>query len=43
MSHPYYHAMSSARVFGGKPEDYLAIHQWLVLIWTVKLNKATSS
>jgi hypothetical protein len=29
MTHPYYHAESSARKFGGKPEDYLAIHQWL--------------
>ena len=25
---PYYHAVSSARKFGGKPEDYLAIHEW---------------
>jgi hypothetical protein len=28
MTHPYYHAQSSARLFGGKPEDYLAIHHW---------------
>ena len=28
MTAPYYHAESSARVFGGKPEDYLAIHNW---------------
>jgi hypothetical protein len=28
MTHTYYHAQSSARTFGGKPEDYLAIHQW---------------
>jgi hypothetical protein len=28
MTHTYYHAQSSARLFGGKPEDYLAIHQW---------------
>lgn len=28
MTHTYYHAKSSARLFGGKPEDYLAIHNW---------------
>ncbi len=28
MTHTYYHAQSSARKFGGKPEDYLPIHDW---------------
>lgn len=28
MTAPYYHAMSSAKVFGGEPEDYLDIHNW---------------
>ena len=28
MTHPYYHARSSARLFGGRPEDYLPIHNW---------------
>lgn len=28
MTHTYYHAKSSARVFGGVPEDYLAVHNW---------------
>jgi hypothetical protein len=28
MAHPIEHAQSSARKFGGKPEDYLAIHRW---------------
>jgi hypothetical protein len=28
MSHAHFHAQSSARRFGGAPEDYLAIHQW---------------
>jgi hypothetical protein len=28
MSHPYYHAKSSAKRFGGKPSDYQAIHNW---------------
>ena len=25
---PYYHAVSSAKKYGGKPEDYQAIHDW---------------
>jgi hypothetical protein len=29
MSNPYYHAQSSVRLFGGKPEDYQPIHDWL--------------
>lgn len=28
MAHPYHHAVSSAKRFGGKPEDYTAIHSW---------------
>lgn len=28
MTHTYYHAQSSARTFGGEPEDYLIIHEW---------------
>jgi hypothetical protein len=28
MAHPLRHAESSARKFGGRPEDYLAIHRW---------------
>lgn len=28
MSHPYHHALSSAKKYGGKPEDYLPIHNW---------------
>lgn len=28
MAHPAEHAQSSARKFGGTPEDYLAIHRW---------------
>jgi hypothetical protein len=26
--HPYFHAASSARKHGGKPEDYLDLHSW---------------
>lgn len=28
MSHPYHHSVSTARRYGGKPEDYQAIHDW---------------
>ena len=28
MGHPYHHALSSARKWGGTAEDYLALHQW---------------
>ncbi|QDU74660.1 hypothetical protein Pan97_16720 [Bremerella volcania] len=26
---PYHHALSSAAHFGGRPDDYLPLHQWL--------------
>ena len=29
MAHPFEHAQSSAKKFGGRAEDYLAIHNWL--------------
>jgi len=28
MAHPLQHAQSSTRKFGGKPEDYIEIHNW---------------
>lgn len=28
MAHPVHHAERSATLFGGKPRDYLAIHDW---------------
>jgi hypothetical protein len=28
MAHPYYHAKSSARKYGGDPDDYVTIHAW---------------
>lgn len=28
MSHPYYHALSSVRRWGGAAEDYQPIHDW---------------
>ena len=29
MAHPNIHAKSSAKKFGGKPEDYIHLHEWL--------------
>ncbi|MFB6284102.1 MAG: hypothetical protein ABEK59_09260 [Halobacteria archaeon] len=29
MSHALYHAHSSAKAFGGDPEDYLAVHEYI--------------
>ena len=26
--HPFHHAVSSAKKFGGQPDDYLQIHSW---------------
>jgi hypothetical protein len=28
MAHPYEHSKSSVKKWGGKPEDYLEIHNW---------------
>ena len=28
MAHPYHHAVSSARRWGGKPADYQHVHDW---------------
>ena len=28
MAHPWHHAVRSAKLFGGKPEDFLAVHNW---------------
>jgi hypothetical protein len=37
MSHSIFHAQSSVRRFGGKVEGYLAVLDWLDLIWTIQL------
>jgi hypothetical protein len=29
MAHAYHHAVSSSRKFGGDPEEYLKLHEWL--------------
>lgn len=36
MGHCYHHALSSVRKWGGAAEDYLPLHQWFDVIWTVK-------
>lgn len=28
MAHPYHHALSSVKKWGGEVDDYLAIHEW---------------
>ena len=28
MAHPLHHALSSVRKWGGKPPDYIAVHNW---------------
>lgn len=28
MAHPHHHAISSARKWGGDPEEYVEIHEW---------------
>ena len=29
MAHSYHHAVSSAKKYGGVPEDYIAVHNWI--------------
>ncbi len=29
MAHAYHHAVSSSRKFGGEPDEYLRLHEWL--------------
>lgn len=43
MAHALHHAESSARRFGGEPEDYLTIHAWLdqsKLSWAAPAHRA---
>jgi hypothetical protein len=28
MAHPWHHSLRSVKLYGGKPEDYLPIHNW---------------
>ena len=36
MAHPYHHALSSVKKWGGVVEDYIELHSWLDVIWTGK-------
>ncbi|MGE8944044.1 DUF6915 family protein [Leptospira interrogans] len=36
MAHPYHHALSSVRQWGGVLEDYIALHAWFDVIRTIK-------
>ncbi len=36
MAHPYYHALSSVKKWGGTVDCYMAVHTWLDVIWTGK-------
>ena len=29
MAHPYHHALSSVKKWGGEVEDYIELHSWL--------------
>ena len=29
MAHPFHHALSSAKKWGDRPDDYLLLHQWM--------------
>ena len=37
MAHPYHHALSSVKKWGGTVDDYQAIHAWFDVIPTIKL------
>jgi hypothetical protein len=37
MAHPYHHALSSVKKWGGSVDDFEAIHAWLDVIRTIKL------
>ena len=34
MAHPYHHALSSVKKWGGTVDCYMAVHTWLDVIWT---------
>ena len=36
MAHPYHHALSSVKKWGGTVDDFIAVHAWLDVIWTGK-------
>ena len=36
MAHPYHHALSSVKKWGGTVDDFIAVHAWLDVTWTGK-------
>ncbi len=43
MSHCWFHSLSSARYFGGEPEDYLRTHEWfdqVKVAWNFPTHRA---
>ena len=36
MAHPYHHALSSVKKWGGTVDDFIVVHAWLDVIWTGK-------
>lgn len=36
MAHPYHHALSSVKKWGGTVDDFIAVHSWLDVIRTIK-------
>ncbi len=37
MAHPYHHALSSVKKWGGTVDDFMAVHAWFDVIRTIKL------
>ena len=37
MAHPYHHALSSVKKWGGTVDDFVAVHAWFDVIRTIKL------
>ena len=37
MAHPYHHALSSVKKWGGTVDDFIAVHAWFDVIPTIKL------
>ena len=37
MAHPYHHALSSVKKWGGTVDNFMAVHAWFDVIRTIKL------
>jgi len=36
MAHPYHHALSSVKKWGGTVDDFMAVHAWSAIMWTAR-------